>query len=206
MCINLQIGKSTEMALANSAQAMPTGWTPHDGRGLPGLSCCPAHADPQRARGCRRGGGGRGGEGGGDGKNTGPCFQSVFQLSRSRLPSHTPCDFSAICALRSPFSLSDTLPLCRRWFNLDTWCLRGLGVFWCWNELPSRMLVFVSAALSVPSRNGSSASKLSAQLMTCPLRMFKAARPGQLHESVGGILKVSHKESQATVLELASSK
>ena len=54
------------------------------------------------------------------------------------------------------------------------------------------MLVFVSAALSVPSRNGSSASKLSAQLMTCLLRIFKAARPGQLHESVGGILKVSH--------------
>ena len=34
--------------------------------------------------------------------------------------------------------------------------------------------------------------KLSAQLMTCLLRIYKAARPEQLRASVGGILKVSH--------------
>ena len=68
------------------------------------------------------------------------------------------------------------------------------------------MLVFVSVALSARSRNGSSASALSVQLMTCLLRIYKAARPGQLHESVGGIPEVSHEESQTTVLEPASSK
>ena len=36
--------------------------------------------------------------------------------------------------------------------------------------------------MSVPGRNGSSANKLSAQLTTCPLRIYKAARPGQLRD------------------------
>ena len=58
--------------------------------------------------------------------------------------------------------------------------------------LKACLCLIVSAALSVPCRHGSSASKLSAQLMTSLLHIYKAARPRQLHASVGGILKVSH--------------
>ena len=49
--------------------------------------------------------------------------QPMFQTSRSRAPSPTlwdmPCDVSTSARstrLRNPTCLSDTLPLCRRWF------------------------------------------------------------------------------------------
>ena len=121
--------------------------------------------------------GGGGGTGGGAWKEHGSTFpacrgQPVFQTTRARPPSpprHVTSPLSARSArLRSPNCSSDTLAIFRRWSY--TWCLRGLGAFLRLKEIPSRMLVFVSAALTVPSRNGSSASKLSAQLITCLLR------------------------------------
>ena len=146
----------------------------------------------------------RGGEGTGGGNRTRHVEANLcFKLVDPDTPA-TRHVTSPLCARSSTRlrSHAATLPQ----VALDAWCLRGLGVFLRLKELPSRMLVFVSTALSVPCRNGSSASKLSAQLMTCLLRICKASRPGQLHASVGGILKVSPLESQPTVLEPASCK
>ena len=94
-------------------EGCPTCWV--DGGGLPGLSCCPGHAYPQRVRGCR-GGRERGGW-----KEHGSMFpacrgQPVFQTSRSRPASPTRHVTSPLSArstrLRSLVCLSDTLPLC----------------------------------------------------------------------------------------------
>ena len=86
--------------------------------------------------------------------------QPVFLTSRSRPHSPTRHVTSPLSA-RSTRLRSPILPQ----VALHTWCRRGLGVFLRLKELPSRMLLFVSAAFSVQSRNASSASKLLAQLM-----------------------------------------
>ena len=89
---------------------------------------CPAFMLPRacRSSACSRlSTGGEGTGGGTDAKNTGTCFpacrgQPVFQASRCRPPSPTRHLTSPLSArstrLRSPICLSDTLPLCRRWF------------------------------------------------------------------------------------------
>ena len=98
-------------ALWMAKEKEPTCWV--DGGGVPGLSCCPAHANPQRARGCRAGGRGRGA----GWKEHGSMFpacrgQPVFQNSRSRPPSTTRHVASPLSSrsmrLRSPNCLSDT--------------------------------------------------------------------------------------------------
>ena len=95
------------------------------GWGLPGHSCCPAHADPQHVRGCRaRGEGGSRRRGGGwkeHGSMIPACRgQPVFQTSRSRAPSPTCHVTSPLSArstrLRSPSCFPDQLPLWCRWF------------------------------------------------------------------------------------------
>ena len=67
--------------------------------------------------------GGGGNRGGGDGKNTGSCFQHVEANLRFKLVDPGPTHHVTVplstrsTRLRSPIYLSDTLPLCRRWFR-----------------------------------------------------------------------------------------
>ena len=65
------------------------------------------------------------------------------------------------------------------------------------------MLVFVRCAPGTEQERKFCQRVISAAHDLC---IYKAARPGQLHESVGDILKVSLSKSQATVLEPASGK
>ena len=150
---------------------------------LTGGFCPDFHAAPRLPTRLSGGGGGMG-TGGVEGwKEHGSMFPACRGQPRPPSPTrHVTSPLSARSTrLRSPICLSDTLSLwCSGFRNLVSKRVPFEG-----------MLVFVSAALSVPSRHGSSASKLSAQLMTCLLRIYKA-RPGQLRESVGGILKAAY--------------